>query len=338
MDLERLDTTANTSGTRGHHGLYFDVVAKSNIGAQIAIHKFATKLGQPNQAATVTIYACSEAFAGNTNTESAAKWSKVGCGSISDSLTEISLTSPVALVDAQKKGFYFHCPDNYISFRAPTQGSVSVASNNWLDIYSGPFSTAPTAFASVNRQHHGMYGVVIFSVLPHPEQLSNKRRIVMQEALWTDTSFSDCTIKCGTRVLKCHRVVLGTASPVWSTALRSSFREGSEASISIDDFDPSVVEAAVKYAYTSDIPADGNIDLIDCLKLAHRYEMSSLVEACAHHVINNLTVDNVAKAVAVMNVLSDNKSVKSLWPILFERVRENEFLNKAALRSLRQVT
>merc|ERR1712194_861075 len=104
----------------------------------------------------------------------------------------------------------------FIRFSQSPDGSVQ--SNAWLEVHGGPFSTAQTAFASVDQSaYRAMHGAIIFSVDPGPEQNANKCRKVMQEAFWTDTSFSDCTIKCGTRVFKCHRIVLGTASPVWST-------------------------------------------------------------------------------------------------------------------------
>lgn len=339
MSFERLDVT--TSGNHSSsYGLFLDIVAKSKLGVTIIIEAFALHSDTTNPV-TVTIYECSEGFGGNTNC--AVKWTKVGCGAISKSGKEIGLSPPVSLVEGQKRGFYFHTPDSSSAIPFTRSDVSSIASNTWFDVHSGPFQDGKTPFASVRSgERRAMFGTVIFSQIPDQEQLANKHRKTMQEAFWTDTSFSDCTIKVpnnagGTRILKCHRVVLGTASPVWSAALQSNFREGNEASITIHDFDPSVVEAAVKYAYTNHLPEDAGVDLIACLKLAHMYEMLSLVEVCAQHVILNLTVDNVGQAVAAFNTLSDSNMVESLWPTLFTRVRSNEALNQAALRSLGRV-
>jgi len=135
---------------------------------------------------------------------------------------------------------------------------------------------------------------------------SEGRKLIL-DRLWQDRRFTDCTVTCGSSDFQCHRAVLANASAVWQTALESSFREGRDAKLRIDDSDPGVVEALLKYAYTSEFEFG---DAAATLGLAHRYEMPSLVALCAQQMLEDVTVENVGKIASAMNVYGEHKEVK----------------------------
>lgn len=159
-----------------------------------------------------------------------------------------------------------------------------------------------------------------------------KRARLMLKEMWQDTSFSDCRVVCGEKALRCHRIVLATASPVWRTALESSFREGHEASINIQDAKASEVEALIQYAYTDDFD-DANAAAL--LPLAHRYEMPDLVGRCGRLMLTQLSVTNVACTVSAINTFSEHEEVAPLWSELVGKVSSDPNLIEAAMRHVR---
>jgi len=139
-------------------------------------------------------------------------------------------------------------------------------------------------------------------------------------------------VTCGSSEFPCHRAVLANTSTVWRTALESSFRESHDAKLSIDDFDPGVVEAVLKYAYTCEIEF---VDAAAVLGLAHRYEMSSLVALCAPQMLEGVTAENVAKRASTLNVYLEHEEVAKVWPKLNEIIGRDPSLIEALMRQVK---
>jgi len=153
----------------------------------------------------------------------------------------------------------------------------------------------------------------------------------MQARMWQDRLFPDCVVACGSVQFPCHRVVLANASAVWRAALESGFREGGDAKLSIDDADPDVVEAVLKYAYTSEFDCDTpEVAMI----IAHRCEMSELVALCARRMLDGVTVDNVAQLASTMNLYEEHKEVAKAWPEFLEIVGRDPRLMAVASRQV----
>jgi len=167
-----------------------------------------------------------------------------------------------------------------------------------------------------------------FDLLEH----RTKRSKTMLGEMWQDCAFSDCTVYCGDNSLRCHRVVLSTASPVWRAALDSKFREGCDAAIHIDDAEPSVVKSLVRYAYTSCVE---EADVAALMPLAHRYDMPGLVALCGNALLDNLAVENVAQTVYLINRFKDHEEVNPLWQRLVLKVHLDAKLCEAALTAVR---
>lgn len=151
----------------------------------------------------------------------------------------------------------------------------------------------------------------------------------LQDRLWRDRLFTDCTVACGSSEFRCHRAVLASASAVWRTALESGFREGSDAKLIIDDAEPGVVLAVLKFAYTGEFECD---DAASALRLAHRYEMSSLVALCAQQSIEEVTVENVAKIASTLTIYLEHEEVAKVWSAFLEIIRKVPHLLDACMR------
>ncbi|KAF5590031.1 n-carbamoyl-l-amino acid hydrolase [Fusarium pseudoanthophilum] len=63
-------------------------------------------------------------------------------------------------------------------------------------------------------------------------------------------ALSDIVVTCEGQEFKAHRVILSAHSNVFATALNGNWKESSERKIDIKDFDPSVVEAMLRFIYS----------------------------------------------------------------------------------------
>ncbi|KAF4333628.1 n-carbamoyl-l-amino acid hydrolase [Fusarium beomiforme] len=73
----------------------------------------------------------------------------------------------------------------------------------------------------------------------------------LKEYFNTDT-LSDVTITCDGQEFKAHRIILSTHSKCFAKALNGDWKESTEKRIDIKDFDPSVVEAMLRFIYSFD--------------------------------------------------------------------------------------
>jgi len=164
------------------------------------------------------------------------------------------------------------------------------------------------------------------------EQFAIEGRRTMHDRLWQDRHFTDCTVTCGSSEFQCHRAVLANASAVWRTSLESSFRDGREAKLRIENADPCAVEAVLRYAYTREFELDY---AAAALGLACRFEMSSLVALCAQQVLEGVTAENVAKLASTMNICLEHDEVAKVWPEFLRIVGQDRSLMDAAMRQVK---
>jgi len=115
--------------------------------------------------------------------------------------------------------------------------------------------------------------------------------------------------------------------------LESSFREGRDAKLSIDDVDPGAVEAVLKYAYTCIFEFG---DVAAALTLAHRYEMPKLVALCVRRMLDDVTAENVADIAATLNVYLEHEEVAKVWPKFLAIVGQDQKLMDVAMRNVKK--
>jgi len=107
-----------------------------------------------------------------------------------------------------------------------------------------------------------------------PEKMSSDFNFLLESG-----QFSDVTIKCeGTR-LSCHKVILGTRSPVFNAMFIHNMTENQRKEIDIEDLDIETVKDMLKYMYA------GKIDNLNTrsprlLEAADKYQLSELKEIC----------------------------------------------------------
>mmetsp|Transcript_49265 Transcript_49265/g.142778 ORF Transcript_49265/g.142778 Transcript_49265/m.142778 type:complete len:334 (+) Transcript_49265:64-1065(+) len=150
--------------------------------------------------------------------------------------------------------------------------------------------------------------------------------------IWLNGMFTDCTVVCNDEQFQCHRCVLAAASPVWRAAFDSEWQEGKSGTLYIDDSEPAVVEALLKYAYTGSFEG---VHPLELLPLAHRYELPHLVAHCVKAMVGQLSAENVVCTVQAMSAFKEDKEVEHFWSKLVTLVREDEKLAEAVMLHVR---
>merc|ERR1712187_782183 len=163
---------------------------------------------------------------------------------------------------------------------------------------------------------------------------SRKRKIVVDDdeasalkvmrCLWTDRSFSDATVTCGSQSFRVHRSILAANSQFFARAFQSQMRAASDCSVVIPDADKNSVEALLRYLYTRDVGED--FDASALLPLAHRYEVAGLVDRCAAAITKGLREDNVVRSVAALMPFKDEESIKWHWNDVMGRIATHRAL------------
>ena len=107
--------------------------------------------------------------------------------------------------------------------------------------------------------------------------------------MFTDTLFTDLTIKCGGEEFKVHKAVLASQSPVFRRMLESDMKEQRTNVIEISDTDPQVISNLLAYLYSDDAP---DVDTLanKLLVIANKYALSQLFEICENKLKSDITL------------------------------------------------
>merc|ERR1719499_1087677 len=69
-----------------------------------------------------------------------------------------------------------------------------------------------------------------------------------------------------------------------------NFRDDKDGQVTIDDFEPPIVESLVDYMYTGKIPESANFQKL--LRLADKFGILPLAEHCIEQCVRNITIEN----------------------------------------------
>mmetsp|Transcript_73777 Transcript_73777/g.130864 ORF Transcript_73777/g.130864 Transcript_73777/m.130864 type:complete len:352 (-) Transcript_73777:8-1063(-) len=160
----------------------------------------------------------------------------------------------------------------------------------------------------------------------HPAKLAKN--------LWTDRKFADAVVVCGTCSIPVHRCVLAAASPFFARAFEGCMRESHEAKVVIEDIDARSLEALLAFLYTG--LADGQVDAASLLPVAHRLEVSGLVDYCAGVLAREVSEENIAGTVATLQPYRDDAAVKPHWDVIRCSMLANEALIDSLMAGLKR--
>mmetsp|Transcript_128120 Transcript_128120/g.410725 ORF Transcript_128120/g.410725 Transcript_128120/m.410725 type:complete len:350 (-) Transcript_128120:203-1252(-) len=159
--------------------------------------------------------------------------------------------------------------------------------------------------------------------VPIVVHVSRKRKAAVEglnDKLYRDRKFTDAEFVCMGRRIPVHRAVLSAASVVFERMWSSGMREAGSLEVVIQDCEPDVLEAAVKYMYKAELPSD--CDPAPLFDLARKYELDNLAEAAGRRMLANLSADNALAWARIVHLHADagDERAGSLWEKLYSKL------------------
>ncbi|XP_073401913.1 kelch-like protein 41 [Dendrobates tinctorius] len=126
------------------------------------------------------------------------------------------------------------------------------------------------------------------------EELRLYQSTLLQDGLkelLDENKFVDCFLKAGDKSIPCHRLILASCSPYFREFFLSDESEEKKKNVELDNVDPTVMEAILKYLYSADIDLnDGNVQ--DIFALASRFQIPSVFTVCVTYLQRRLSPTN----------------------------------------------
>jgi len=109
--------------------------------------------------------------------------------------------------------------------------------------------------------------------------------------LFTNKDYADVTVTCGNQKFECHKIILGSRSPVFKAMFTSNMKEHNLGTVEIKDMDPLVLENLLQYIYTCEAP---DIDTLtrELFSSADQYQLVELKELCEVKLCSRVEVKN----------------------------------------------
>ncbi|KAG4077526.1 hypothetical protein HA402_002953 [Bradysia odoriphaga] len=131
-------------------------------------------------------------------------------------------------------------------------------------------------------------------------QLEDEAKMQRKRELATDLGrifdeslMSDLKISTADTCFSGHKAILAARSSVFAAMLGTNMTEKQQSTVEILDFDTDVVRGMLQYLYTGETELMGQ-HAPDLLRIAEKYDLAGLKEACEHAICDDLNVDNAA--------------------------------------------
>lgn len=117
---------------------------------------------------------------------------------------------------------------------------------------------------------------------------------------------SDVTLVVGSARLNAHSHILAARSPVFCKMFQSPMKEASTREVVVEDLDSAAMGHFLQFIYVGALDMEAlatDQDALAILRVAHRYEVPSLMERCAKVISGRLAVKSVAEVLQTSYVL-----------------------------------
>ncbi|KAM6434205.1 kelch-like protein 24 [Liasis olivaceus] len=109
--------------------------------------------------------------------------------------------------------------------------------------------------------------------------------------LYQEELLCDTTIVVGGERFPCHRMLLAAINPYFRAMFSNSFRESQDGEVRLQDMDPSIVQAVVRYYYTEEVVLTPEM-AEDLFEAASRLQILPLLESCSRFLLERLCPEN----------------------------------------------
>ena len=127
-----------------------------------------------------------------------------------------------------------------------------------------------------------------FKSLPKPSEYTDKNF----EPFLNDKSLSDVIFYINGSEFPAHKVILASASPVFSRMFSNEMKENIMNEVKMTETDPDVFNEMLRYIYTGKVEDLSDV-AFDLYELANKYDIIGLRMICEQCLLNTLSVENV---------------------------------------------
>ncbi|XP_015907582.1 speckle-type POZ protein [Parasteatoda tepidariorum] len=122
------------------------------------------------------------------------------------------------------------------------------------------------------------------------------------QAMFDKRHLTDVTLQCGSDVLKAHKIILCTRSPVFEAMFASPMQESKNNTVIIMDLDSSVFGAVINFMYSGRVKINSTRMACDLLYAGEKYQIKGLKEGCIKYLKSVLSVENAIKILEVSDL------------------------------------
>ncbi len=134
---------------------------------------------------------------------------------------------------------------------------------------------------------------------------------------WEKGSLCDVLLEAGGQTIQCHRTILAASSPYFHSMFIGNFRESKQKKVNLKGVNFEALKTIVKCVYYQKIELT-NENVQDVLVEAHLFQMSNIVEICAKHMIENLSIATCFTYKTLFEKFSMKKAEKAVNDYILE--------------------
>ncbi|XP_008559425.1 protein roadkill [Microplitis demolitor] len=175
----------------------------------------------------------------------------------------------------------------------------TVEIRNWEDkCFINDFLTSYASLPFMRRHGHNHYVhdiIIKFEIIWDNIKVLNENNLYDEmQQFYKSQDFSDLTLVVGEVAIPSHKVILSAHSDVFSTMLRSEFKESKENIISVKDIDVEAILEMLHFFYKGTTKANHDTKIaLQMLEVSDIYQIEKLKEICESTLLKNMSVDNV---------------------------------------------
>jgi len=209
----------------------------------------------------------------------------------------IEFSQPVRLLSGQQTSFYMWCGgDDCIFYDMVGENDIRTCKNQHMCINTGDWNNHKGGRWSAGNAKGALAGVVHYDLQfakNHAEFVQDIGSLLGSEA-WSDV---DILVGADRARLPAHKVILASRSKVFSAMLQAPMKEATTGEIVLDDLELPLVQELLRFLYTGSLEfreEQSSMGALSLLKVAHRFEVESIVEHCIPIIVSDLAVETAA--------------------------------------------
>lgn len=118
---------------------------------------------------------------------------------------------------------------------------------------------------------------------------------------------TDFTLKVNGEIIRAHRMILETRSPVFSAMLNHDTLENQTGEVTIEDMDKSAMDDILCYIYSGDIDKLTTENALPLYAAADKYDIKDVKKMCVQFILHNLSAEWVCDIIKFAGLYNEEE-------------------------------